>query len=162
MEITDENIQEMAGYPGGVEEPRRTADGNFRHKLTGIIVIAFTATLCGDGEFEEMEEFGRLKQDFFKKFPGLPDGMPDESTFRKVTSRLDPVQPRKSMDNWLVDIAERTKTAGSPARAVNIDGKTIRGSNKAGAKGLHVVSAWVGESNLTLWTSLRQTKRATG
>jgi hypothetical protein len=24
MEITDENIQEMAGYLGGVEEPRRT------------------------------------------------------------------------------------------------------------------------------------------
>jgi hypothetical protein len=109
MEISDENIQEMGEYLGGVEEPRRTAYGNFRHKLTGIIVIVFTATLCGSDEFEEIEEFGRLKQDFFKEFPGLPDGMPDEPAFRKVTSRLDPVQPRKSMDNWLVDIGERKK-----------------------------------------------------
>jgi hypothetical protein len=101
MEISDENIQEMAEYLGGVEEPRRTEYGNFRHKLTGIIVIAFTATLCGSDEFEETGEFGRLKQDFFKTFPELPDGMPDESAFRKVTSRLDPVQPRKSMDNRL-------------------------------------------------------------
>jgi hypothetical protein len=27
MEITDENIQEMGGYLGGIEEPRRTAYG---------------------------------------------------------------------------------------------------------------------------------------
>jgi coenzyme F420-reducing hydrogenase delta subunit len=54
------------------------------------------------------------------------------------------------MDNWLVDIAERTKSDDSPARAVNIDGKTIRGSKKAGANGVHVVSARVGENNLTL------------
>jgi hypothetical protein len=76
--------------------------------------------------------------------------MPDESTFRKVINRLDPVELHKSLDNWLVDIAERKKADESSVRAVNIDGKTIRGSKKAGGKGVHVVSAWVGENNLTL------------
>jgi predicted transposase YbfD/YdcC len=118
--------------------------------LIDIIVIAFTATLCGSDEFEEMEEFGRLKRDFFKGFLELPNGMPDESTFRKVINRLDPVQLHKSLDNWLVEVGERQKADDSSVRAVNIDGKTICGSKKAGRKGVHVVSAWVGENNLTL------------
>jgi predicted transposase YbfD/YdcC len=150
MNITDKSIQEMREYLGGIEEPRRTAYGNFRHKLTDIIVIAFTATLCGSDEFEEMEEFGRLKQDFFKEFLELPNGIPDESTFRKVINRLDPIQLHKSMDNWLIEVAERQKSDGDTIRAVNVDGKTIRGSKKEGRNGLHVVSAWVGENNLTL------------
>jgi hypothetical protein len=60
------------------------------------------------------------------------------------------VHLHKSLDNWLVDIAERQKSHGGPARGVNIDGKTICGSKKAGMKGVHVVSVWVGENNLTL------------
>jgi hypothetical protein len=85
MEITDENIQGIGEYLGEIEEPRRTVYGNFRHKLMDIIVIAFTAALCGSDEFEEMPatelqqscnrvaaEFCRLKQDFFKEFLELP------------------------------------------------------------------------------------------
>jgi predicted transposase YbfD/YdcC len=150
MDVTEENIKEMGEYLGEITEPRRTEYGNFRHKLIDIIVIGFTATLCGSDEFEEMEEFGQLKQDFFKQFLELPNGTPDESTFRKVINRLDPVQLHKSLDNWLVEMAERQKTEGGPIRAVNIDGKTICGSKKADGKGVHVVSAWVGENNLTL------------
>jgi hypothetical protein len=54
MKISDENIQETGEYLGGVKEPGRTEYGNIRHKLIDIIVIAFTATLCGSDEFEEM------------------------------------------------------------------------------------------------------------
>jgi hypothetical protein len=35
-------------------------------------------------------------------------------------------------------------------REINIDGKTIRGSAKGEQKGIHMVSAWVNEHNLTL------------
>jgi hypothetical protein len=124
MEITEGTIREMGEYLGGINEPRRTAYGNYRHKLIDIIVIGFTATLCGSEEFEEMEEFGRLKQDFFKGFLELPN----ESTFRKVINGLDPVELHKSMDKWLVEIGERQKPEDGLLRAVNIDGKTIRGS----------------------------------
>jgi hypothetical protein len=70
-----------------------------------IIVTAFTATLCRSDEFEKKEAFGRLKYDFFKEFLKLPNGMPDESTFRKLINQLDPVELHKSMDNWLVAFA---------------------------------------------------------
>jgi hypothetical protein len=140
----------MGNYLGEIKEPRRTAYGNFRHKLTDIIVIGFTSILCGIDEFEEIEQFGQLKQDFFKGFLELPNGIPDESTFRKVINQLDPEKLHTGLDKWLLDAGEREKAGGGTARAVNIDGKTIRGSKKGGGTGLHVVSAWVGENNLTL------------
>jgi hypothetical protein len=118
--------------------------------LIDIIVMGFTATLCNHDEFEEVEGFGCLKQDFFKQFLELPNGVPDESTFRKVFSRLEPGKLHTRMDAWLLDIEERQKAPGGPARAVSSDGKPICGSKKAGSKGVHVVSAWVGANRLTL------------
>jgi hypothetical protein len=40
-----------------INDPRRTEYGNIRHKLIDIIVIAFTAALCGYEDYEEMEEW---------------------------------------------------------------------------------------------------------
>jgi hypothetical protein len=51
-----------------VNDPRRTKHGNIRHKLADIIMIGFTAALCGYEDYEEMEEFGQLKMDFSKRF----------------------------------------------------------------------------------------------
>ncbi|MDR1901718.1 MAG: transposase family protein, partial [Treponema sp.] len=58
------SIQDMArvvDYLDKINDPRRTAYGNIRHKLIDIIVIAFTSVLCGYEDYEDMEEFGRLK-----------------------------------------------------------------------------------------------------
>jgi hypothetical protein len=122
MEIREEDVSGMGTYLGEIREPRRTAYGNIRHKLIDIIVIGFTAVLCGSDNFEDMAEFGRLKRDFFERFLELPNGIPDESTFRKVINRLEPVALHKSLDSWLVGIAERQKAADGSPRCVSIDG----------------------------------------
>jgi hypothetical protein len=58
--------------------------------------------------------------------------------------RLNPTELKKCLGEWL---AEHERTG----REVNIDGKTICGSGKAGdLMVLHVVSAWVNEQNLVL------------
>jgi hypothetical protein len=46
-----------------------------------------------------VEEFGRLKLDFFKTFLELPNRIPDESAFRRVLQYLDPRQLREGLDN---------------------------------------------------------------
>jgi hypothetical protein len=46
-----------------------------------------------------MEEFGRLKLDFFKGFLELPNGIPDESAFWRVLQCLDPRQLREGLEN---------------------------------------------------------------
>jgi hypothetical protein len=123
-----------------INDPRRTKYGNIRHKLIDLIGIAFTAALCGYEDYEAMEGFGRLKRDFLKAFLELPNGIPDESAFRRVLQCLNP----RELWEGLVDVKLRRKEEGAGARLVNRDGKTIRGS------GFHVVSAWVGEHGLTL------------
>jgi hypothetical protein len=104
-----------------INDFRRVEYGNIRHKLIDIIVIAFTASLCGYEDYEEMEEFGRLKEDFFRKFLELPNGIPDESAFRRVLQCLNPYQLQEGLSKWLIDIKERVKEEGGKARAVSID-----------------------------------------
>jgi predicted transposase YbfD/YdcC len=147
--ITAYDIARMGDSLSDIDEPRRTSYGNIRHNLIDIIVIAFTSVLCGFDDFEEMEELGNQKLDFFKSFLELPNGIPDESTFRKVIERLDPVQLRKGLDEWLVKVKERQEER-KDARLVNIDGKTIRGSHKGKRAGIDVVSAWIGEEDMVL------------
>jgi predicted transposase YbfD/YdcC len=137
-------LARAADFLDEINDPRRTAYGNIRHKLVDIIVIAFTAVLCGYENYEEIDEVGWLKLDFFKRFLELPNGIPDESAFRRVMQCLNPYQLKEGLENWLLDIKVRTGGEEDAARLVNIDGKTIRGS------GFHVVSAWVGEHGLTL------------
>jgi hypothetical protein len=84
------DLARVVDFLDEVNDPRRTAYGNIRHKLVNIIVIAFTATRCGYEDYEEMEEFGFLKLGFFKKFLELPNGVPDESAFRRVVQSLKP------------------------------------------------------------------------
>jgi predicted transposase YbfD/YdcC len=142
--ISEDDLARVKDYLEETNDPRRTEYGNIRHKLVDIIVIGFTATLCGYEDYEEMEEYGRLRLDFFKSFLELPNGIPDESAFRRVLQCLNPHELQGGLENWLVDVKERKKGEGAEARLVNIDGKTIRGS------GFHVVSAWIGEHGLTL------------
>ena len=112
------------------------------------MVIAFASILSGYEASDAIEEFGHLKYEWLKTFLELPHGIPEEKTFRDVFKVLDARQVHKALDKWLEDIKE---TKGIGPRAVNIDGKTIRGSRKEGPRSaLHVVSAWVDEENLSL------------
>jgi hypothetical protein len=95
------NIHDLArviDYLEKINGPQRTAYGNIRHKLIDLIVIAFTAALCGYEDYGEMEEFGRLKPGFFKGFVELPNGTPDESAFRRVPQCLNPRELREELE----------------------------------------------------------------
>jgi hypothetical protein len=123
------SIYELArviDYLEEIPDPRRTEYGNIRHKLIDIIVIAFTAALCGYEDYEEMEEFGRLKLDFFKRFLELPQGIPDESAFRRVQHCVEPRQLQEGLENWLTDIKVRTGREGEARRLVNRDGSDTK------------------------------------
>jgi hypothetical protein len=71
--ISAGDLARVVGYPGQIKDPQRTAYGNIRHKLVDLIVLVFTALLCGYEDYEEMEAFGELRRDFPGSFPGLPE-----------------------------------------------------------------------------------------
>jgi hypothetical protein len=62
--ISAGDLARAVDYLEGIHDPQRTAYGNIRHKLADIIVVAFTAVLCGYEDYEEMEAFGEWRRDF--------------------------------------------------------------------------------------------------
>lgn len=131
-----ENLEE-------VKDPRR-GYGNLRHKLVDILVIGLCSVICCGEDFVDMEEFGKDREDWLRGFLELPNGIPDSDTFRRVYERVVPAALAKALNAWL---AYERRSGG---RRVNIDGKTIRGSENEEHDAYHVVSAWVKENAITL------------
>ena len=122
-----------------VKDPRRPW-GNIRHKLCDIIFIGLASVICGGKDFVHMEDTGKLKEEWFRQYLELPNGIPDSDTFRRTFERLNPKHFEDALCK-IVDVRDRN---------VAIDGKTIRGSGNAEYKAYHVLSAWVSDLQLSI------------
>lgn len=65
-----------------IEDPR--LERTRLHKLEDILTISLCAMICGAESFEEMEEFGKAKRQWFSGFLELPNGIPSHDTFNRV------------------------------------------------------------------------------
>jgi hypothetical protein len=122
-----------------ITDPRQD---NKAHLLIDIIMVAICAVLAGCEGWIEIAAFGVERQEWFKKFLVLPNGIPSHDTFGRVFSLLDPKQFQESFAAWMRSVV--TLTHG---QVIAIDGKTNRrtgGLTKDGAKikPLHLVSAF--------------------
>jgi hypothetical protein len=145
MEIAENEVSRLGKSLDGITDCRRQG-GHLLHKLKDVLVIGLTTIVAGWDEFAVMEDFGKAKQGFFKKFLELPNGIPDEKTFARVFAFINPQELITCLGQWLGE-------PGEPGgREMNIDGKTACGSacKRKGKRGVHIVSAWVGAQNLVL------------
>lgn len=126
-----------------VADPRRTKGGHILHKLEDIIIIGLCTVVCGGEDFPAMEEFGKEREEWLRKFLELPHGIPDSDTFRRVFERIRPEALSECLYDWLGS----HRKEGS---VIAVDGKTIRGSKGDGHKAYHVVSAFAVENQLVL------------
>jgi hypothetical protein len=126
-------------------DPRR--EHNRLHNLWDVIALTICAVIAGADAWTEVEEYGRLKQDFLATFLELPAGIPSHDTIGRVFARLDPAAFQQSFQAWVAALVEATD-----GRVIAIDGKTLRHSfDTAGGKGpLHLISAWATANHLTL------------
>jgi predicted transposase YbfD/YdcC len=130
---------------GNLEDPR--VDRTKLHKLLDILVIAICAVICGADNWEEVELFGQAKEDWFKSFLEMPNGVPSHDTFWRVFAKLDPQQFQQSFVSWISSVSAVTK-----GQVIAIDGKTLRGSHDKGlGRGaIDMVSAWAASNHLVL------------
>jgi len=128
-----------------IKDPR--IDRTKKHNLIDILTIAICAVIANAESWDDIEDFGLLREDWFRSFLELPNGIPSHDTFARVFSRLDPKQLQAAFAAWMQ--ALHRETAG---KVVAIDGKTLRRSfdTATGGNAIHMVSAWVAESNLIL------------
>ena len=129
---------------GQVPDPRM--ERTRLHQLVDILVIAVCATICAAETWEEIEEFGRAKESWFRKFLALPNGVPSHDTFRRVFLLIDPKKFQEAFVAWVRSVVEVTD-----GELVAIDGKQARGARTPeGKEGLRMVSAWASEQRLVL------------
>lgn len=129
---------------GKIADPR--IDRTKLHKLIDIIIIAICAVICGAEGWEEIEEFGKEKQEWLENILELPNGIPSHDTISRVFSKINPQEFEKCFLAWVRGLTE------SISGVVAIDGKTLRRSHDGanGKKALHLVSAWAAENRLVL------------
>ena len=110
-----------------------------RHSLIDIIVLTVCAVISGAETWEDIEDYGRYKENWLVRFIELPNGIPSHDTIRRLFIRLDPNALQRCFLSWITAIREVTN-----GDVVAIDGKTLRRSADAatGKSALHMVSAW--------------------
>jgi hypothetical protein len=59
------------------------------YDLESILLIGIISVICGANSWNEMENYGRSKEDFLPSFLDLPNGIPSHDTFNRVFSNID-------------------------------------------------------------------------
>jgi len=124
-------------------DPRlnRTKD----HALIDVLVIAICTLLCGGETFNDMEEFGRAKEDWLKTFLSLPHGIPSHDTFNRVLAALDPQGFLDCFLRWTQSLRRAV-----PQEIVALDGKALRRALGKDGGIPYIVSAWAEGNGLAL------------
>lgn len=128
----------------GITDPRT---GNAtRHDLLEVLTIALVASICGCESCVEFADFAEDREDLFREFLVLENGLPSHDSFSRLFRLLDPVALSATFGRFLDHLGE-----DGPG-VIAIDGKTLRRSfdRAAGKSPLHVVTAFAAEAQLVL------------
>ena len=126
-----------------VSDPRmnRTRD----HDLIDILIISVCTLLCGGETFNDMEDFGYAKEEWFRTFLTLRNGIPTHDTFNRVFAALDPKEFLGAFLEWTQSVRQAV-----PQEIVAVDGKALRRALNGGESMKYIVSAWAEGNGLVL------------
>jgi predicted transposase YbfD/YdcC len=128
-----------------IADPRRQSE-NLKHPLVDVILLGFCGVLAGCEDFVELATWGHINEAFLRTFLELPHGIPSHDTFTRVFAMLPPATLQAVLVPWLLE------RRGVPGEWIHLDGKTLRRTRcqSQKLKALHVVSAWAGQTGITL------------
>lgn len=136
--------QSVDYYFETIHDPRHH---NKIHKLIDIIILSIAAVVAGADTYQQIENFGKKRTKWLKKFLTLPAGIPSHDTIGRVFERINPNEFQNSFKLWIESITQITK-----GQVIAIDGKTLRRShdNSKNKKAIHMISAWAASNNVVL------------
>ena len=128
-----------------LEDPR--VERNKKHELIDVIVLCVCAVLSGAEGWCDIEEFGRTKLDWLRRYVPLANGIPVDDTIARIISALSVSGFQECFLSWMEDVVKL-----SDGEIIALDGKTHRRSHdrKRGVKALHMVSAWACRNGVVL------------
>jgi hypothetical protein len=108
-----------------------------RHPFRSVLALCVMATLSGMRTYEAIAEWAKdLPKEIFKRLRCWCHQAPSEPTFRRVLQKVDAKEVDEKVYEWLSrqEIYRR-------AKAVALDGKTLRGSGDGEGTPCHLLSA---------------------
>jgi len=138
VEVVERVVSEM-------KDPRIV--GRTLHSLSDILVLTLAGVLAGSESWEEIIEHAHDREEWFRGFLELKNGIPSHDTIERVFERIWPEEFRALMMGLSGALHE-----SFDGQIISIDGKSLRGSfdRLLGQKMKHLVSAFVGESGVTI------------
>ena len=120
---------------------------NKLYPLPEILLLMVAAVLSGAEGWEAIEEFGKAKLEWLRKFAPFVHGIPSHDCVAYVISGLRPKAFQECFVRWT-----RAVTEATGGELVAVDGKSARGSRdrRRGTAALHMVSAWGCRNRLVL------------
>lgn len=127
------------------------------HTADSIVFLSLAAVICGSQTWNDIEDFGTAKEDFFKSHLPNWNGVPSHDTINRFFSAIGPDKFEEPFREWIGAMVCDYKGV------IAFDGKTVRGggtevgrNGKAGKNGgacrskLHLVSAYATEYGISL------------
>jgi len=115
------------------------------HDLIDLLVIAVCTLLCGGETFNDMEDFGKAKYDWFKTFLNLRNGIASHDTFNRVFAAMNPKEFLDCFLRWTQSLREVVSE-----EIVAVDGKALRRALNKDENLKYIVSAWAESNGLVL------------
>ena len=143
MDITAS--QGLIAHFSKLDDPRVVR--NKKHELIDVIVLCVCAVVSGAEGWSDIEEFGRTKLQWLRRYVPLANGIPVDDTIARIISALSVSGFQDCFMSWMEDVVKL-----SDGEIIALDGKTHRRSHdrKRGVKALHMVSAWACRNGVVL------------
>lgn len=131
-----------------------------RYPLREVLFLVMCATIAGCDDFDEIADWGSNNQPFLCEYSEFYHGIPCEDWLRAIINRIDPALFEACFRSWVASLLP--DGGGDVLELPNLiafDGKSVRGSGKAGGchkagtaadRPLHLVSAWASSQRLVL------------
>ena len=135
----------MTKYFESLTDPRQP--WKVDHSLHEIVVMTICAVMSGCDIWEEIVDFCKVKEEWFRERLGLvlENGIASHDTFQRVFQIIKPEELENSFVTWVKSLAVKVKK-----EIVSIDGKTVCGSKSDMARAIHMVGAWGNSNQLAL------------
>jgi predicted transposase YbfD/YdcC len=135
----------LQGYFAGLTDERQS--GKIKHNLLEIVVMTICAVIAGCDVWEDIADFCRVKEMWFKESLSmkLENGIPSHDTMQRVWEMIHPEELERCFRSWVASVCQRIK-----GEIINIDGKTICGSADKDKSPIHMVSAWAHQQQFVL------------
>ena len=137
----------------GIEDKRK--DINKAYDLTDIIFLTMAAVVSGATGWQDIQLFGVHKLEWLRQYRPFTRGIPTRHTIGRI---IRGISAQALMEGFAVWINEERGKSGS--QHIAFDGKTLRGSgHNTHIEAIHMMSAMVVESGITLFQSESQGKK---